>query len=724
MASRRWSRLACAPVAAATLIAGVAHPAFAQGQGKNAAPKVVLISLDGARPDIVNTYLNAGILPADKGIASLKARGTYAVQNVTANPSLTAVAHIAIATGSTAVNNDIPANTFKALVQPANQSLSGFAAPIGGYHIDPLDEADVPTAEPLWVALRAAGKKVVAATWPGADGATIALNGVTVQGPADRTVDYTIPFGTYGGLSARGFQYTAADFTDASASLVSELATAGRVSYSPIKTKLLETVYCAATSSASCGTAPSDIRYDLTAAALDTTNDGVINYDTLVFFDATKAIPVGPFKVPSTGPAYVKAGERSRAFFFEGSGNVVGTSFYVSSLAPDLSTVRFARYGAYYIPRNTPVVADVDDINNCLGFWRAQADYRIPERLSSGFSAFPDKELEAIYLDQVGTFTNYQTQIAKHAIAKNRDADLVMIYFEQPDGSSHQFWLTDPRQASDPLDPSTIGAGQDKAKTIRYQRYIENAYRRANAGVEAVLNAVGRQADGTPRSNVFVVSDHGFAPFHTAVSLANLLRVNGIDLSKIAIKTSGPAANIYVNLTGRELNGTVAPADYEALVTSIAGVLTNAQDQNPNYTLGASGVPVFAKVTTRPTACGQPGFCTNAEVGQDYGDVFAVMSLGYNFDGTQNPGVPRQGDPAYSSTDSVFSVPNFYGAHGYDPNLPLMSASFFAAGPAIKKTAAPITKISNVDVAPTIMKILGVAPSTTVDGTAISSILK
>jgi hypothetical protein len=42
----------------------------------------------------------------------------------------------------------------------------------------------------------------------------------------------------------------------------------------------------------------------------------------------------------------------------------------VSALAPDLSTVHLARYSANFIPRNTPVLADVDDINNNVGFWR------------------------------------------------------------------------------------------------------------------------------------------------------------------------------------------------------------------------------------------------------------------------------------------------------------------------------------------------------------------
>jgi len=99
-------------------------------------PKVVLISLDGAKPDFIDRYLELGVLPRDGGLARVS-RGVIARQNVTANPSLTAVSHIAIATGSTAVHNDIPSNTFQAVAAPITSSVSGFAAAIGGYQITP-----------------------------------------------------------------------------------------------------------------------------------------------------------------------------------------------------------------------------------------------------------------------------------------------------------------------------------------------------------------------------------------------------------------------------------------------------------------------------------------------------------------------------------------------------------------------------------------------------------
>ena len=170
-----------------------------------ASPRVVVISLDGAKPDLVEEYLARGILDRDRGIGRLRRHGFRALQNVTATPSVTAVSHIAIATGSTAVHNDIAANSIQPVAAPIGTSVSGFAAPIGGYQISPLGPAPAPTAEPVWVALRNAGLKVVTATWPGSEGADIRITGTVVQ-PAvpTRTNDYTVPFGAFGGLGAQG----------------------------------------------------------------------------------------------------------------------------------------------------------------------------------------------------------------------------------------------------------------------------------------------------------------------------------------------------------------------------------------------------------------------------------------------------------------------------------------------------------------------------------------
>ena len=71
----------------------------------------------------------------------------------------------------------------------------------------------------------------------------------------------------------------------------------------------------------------------------------------------------------------------------------------------------------------------------------------------------------------------------------------------------------------------------------------------------------------------------------------------------------------------------------------------------------------------------------------------------------------------------MYSVPNFYGAHGHNSDLKSMSAIFYAAGPSLKQ-GRKVDVLHNIDVVPTVMEILDVAPAPTVDGEVISKILR
>jgi phosphodiesterase/alkaline phosphatase D-like protein/predicted AlkP superfamily pyrophosphatase or phosphodiesterase len=693
----------------------------------NMAPKVVLISLDGATDAIVDKYLASGVLSANTGLGLLKSKGVAAIDNETITPSITAPSHIAIATGSTAVNNDINANSFSLVSNPFTTNTSGFAAPIGGYTyqtgIDP-SESTSPTAIPLWQTLQAAGKSVVAATFPGADGVNIkSSTGIILDKAADRTVSYTVPFGAFGGVGGTGFSLTAANFSVSNTQAVAGLTALGRTSYSAVKVANLETIVGTALTGGSTKT-----NYVMQVAAIDTTNDGVANYDTLVVFDANVGIQAAA-TLPATGSAFIKvADQKSSKFFFDGSNNKVGTAFFAGNVASDLSSVNIARYSGAYIPRpaeSPGVVANVDDIVNNIGNWAPQADFRFPERINPGLANFTDAELEALYEDQVKTFVDYQTSVLLRSIKQNPNADLVLGYIEQPDGSEHQFLLTDPRQATDFTNPNSIGSGQDAAKVARYAKYVEVAYQAANSAVQKVIDAVGVDASGKPNSDIIVTSDHGFSPFHTAVSMNNLLKNAGFDNNKVRAVVSGPAVNIYINLEGREaaVAGVtqVKVAEYLTLQKQVIDLLKGYVDTNPNYTNGATSVGVFDKIYNRDaTGATTANDIINARgtfIGQDTGDVFALLKTGYNFDGTQTTPVIRKGDPV-APTTAVLSVPNFYGAHGYDPTLPEMKAIFYAAGPDIVQQT--LGSVRNIDIAPTIEKILDVTPAATVNGKAIN----
>jgi len=697
------------------------------------APKVVVISLDGATPRLVDKYLQG----SNRGLDVLRARGFSATRNVTITPSLTAASHIAIATGSTAARNNINANSFHLVATPflinpdsgavTVPAVSGFGAPIGGYSL--LDvgatESASPTALPIWSVLRAATppRKVVTATWPGGDGVDVTVPGIPtalVQSASKRTVDYTVPFGAFAGVGGKGYSFGTGGIAltvltsaanDAGVDVSQQLAPFGVTARGDIYTAPLEVLTIGGRT------------YDMRLLAIDTTNDGAVNLDTVIVYDANVGVLPGPFALPRTGASVLRKGQASRPFFFDGSANNAGLHFYVSRLDADPSAPGFElhlnRTSAYTIPSTAAVAADVTDILTNVGFWAPQPDFRITQRQNPGNERFTDAELEEIYNDLIPTFVNYQTKVALRGMARIPDADLVMMYIEQPDGSAHQYLIADDRQATDPRNPSSIGAGQDAAKRTRYDGYVRLAYETANNGVQQVIDAIGVDGQGRPNGNIIVVSDHGFDPFHTTVDITRALPRATFPANAIKSQVSGPAVNIYINLQGRQPNGLVPAGEFAMWQDRIEAALRALVDTNSNYVPGPT--PVFDKIYRRPTpGDAGAGLGTDEFVGQDTGDVFAILKVGYNFDGLQFPAVARLGDPTVdggSAPTSALSIPSFYGAHGYDPTIPNMSAIMYAAGPDIRQ--GTIAEVHNIDIAPTILSLLNVPAPPTMQGSIV-----
>ena len=135
MNTRRFVRAFSLVVLMSGMLLGLMSQPLEAGAKSGGAPQVVVISLDGARADIVEAFLRSGVLDKNVGLGRLDSRGVVARQNITLTPSLTAVSHIGTATGSSSAQNDIPSNTFYPVAATIGTSISGFAAPIGWWLI-------------------------------------------------------------------------------------------------------------------------------------------------------------------------------------------------------------------------------------------------------------------------------------------------------------------------------------------------------------------------------------------------------------------------------------------------------------------------------------------------------------------------------------------------------------------------------------------------------------
>ena len=122
----------------------------------HSSPRTILISFDGAQPQVIEQLLRNKKLASDGGFATLIREGTQADGMTSVLPTVTATNHITIATGAYPEKTNIPANTFHDTETPLTATSSGFSAPID--------------AETLWEAAKRQGKKVITIAFAGADG--------------------------------------------------------------------------------------------------------------------------------------------------------------------------------------------------------------------------------------------------------------------------------------------------------------------------------------------------------------------------------------------------------------------------------------------------------------------------------------------------------------------------------------------------------------------------
>jgi predicted AlkP superfamily phosphohydrolase/phosphomutase len=281
---------------------------------------------------------------------------------------------------------------------------------------------------------------------------------------------------------------------------------------------------------------------------------------------------------------------------------------------------------------------------------------------------------------------------------KTDDWDLFVAAIETTDRVSHMMWrLIDPKH---PM--------YDAALAARHGGSIERVYRRAD-------DLVGRiQAKLPPDALFIVMSDHGFHSFRRGVNLNTWLVQNGyqvfqgqesrqlkladlfgrgkfwegVDWSKTRAYAVG-LGQIYFNLRGREGQGIVsAGAEYKALQDEIAGKLVQLKDPD-------TGEPVMRAVYRRD------------DIYQgDYLQYAPDLQVGFN-DGYR---VGWQ-DTMGGITRSVVENNNRKWSGDHCATATEISGGVFFSN---RKIANPSPSI--MDLAPTILKTLGVPLPADLDG--------
>jgi predicted AlkP superfamily phosphohydrolase/phosphomutase len=306
---------------------------------------------------------------------------------------------------------------------------------------------------------------------------------------------------------------------------------------------------------------------------------------------------------------------------------------------------------------------------------------------------------ERIFLEDLHETFNRQREVVFDAL-RQTDPELFLTVFQSTDKIQHMFWrLIDPKH---PM--------YNRRLADQYGGEIEKVYMRADSLAGDFLGRARR--DG---GIVIVLSDHGFASFRKAVNINTWLVRNGyMTLTKMDpvrdrnledlfgrgtfwpnvdwSKTRAYAlalGQIYINLKGREKQGAVAPgAEYEAVRNEIVAKFSALKDPDTSE-------PVVRRMFKREDIFKGPYFSEAPDLVVGFHEGYRVSwqtSLG---------GIPPE---IIEPNERRWSADHC----SVDPEL--VPGVFFCN----RAIASPTARIE--DIAPTVLKRLGIAPPADMDG--------
>jgi len=254
--------------------------------------------------------------------------------------------------------------------------------------------------------------------------------------------------------------------------------------------------------------------------------------------------------------------------------------FYAKELAPGFevyaSPVNISP-ASPAVPLTSPD-AFIDDLFANLGFFYTKGMPEETEALKDG--VFDDDD----YLAQVALVQQDTRRMVALALDRFAPGNTTFVYLSDIDLQCHMLWRHgDPKQPDAPPHPA-----RDPAVAPRHAHDIERFYR----DVDSELGAIRKRLP--PETLLLVMSDHGFQPYTRKLHLNAWLRDNGYLALRDGKHTGQIAAGdvdwshtrayglgfngLYLNVAGREGQGTVAPRDAAALADELRDALLALRD--------------------------------------------------------------------------------------------------------------------------------------------------
>ena len=673
-----------------TPVGALAAPAdLAPAQGVKS-EQVIFFASDGLRQDFLEA-IPSGMIP---NFSKLLRSGSKASDGglLTQAPPNTGAGWYSLATGAWPGVHGSTNNTFHINGAPFGNRTAAF-------------DLGVLQAETLAQAAERGGKRVAQIEWAG--GRVGLINGPTVDyrsflSGRGVATNYIGPSDSASFVTAFGLQF------DHPAGFAGQAPFAGAQpvdatgwtnvpqSYSPAKEMRLRVL--------DFGTD----KYGLNAYIYDSTNDSQVNYDRVLFSftkDGQNAV------------ANLKRGEwadvKVKVIGGALEGLTAGFLIKVEELTGDLSRVRLfhtsvTRANASWVGWSEP------------GFTGDFAEYvaqKFPTSTAADFAVLEAGIVSEETYVQQGLYWETGHHPLITYIIKTYKPDLVMMGYPVTDEFQHQFLGLvvptlpngDPNPAYDDVEVNGTPDGRYDERSA----FLARAYQGADSTLGVAKSLMRKDV------NIFVSSDHGFAPQFLAIDASKVLvdlgllstpqtsncrPATGETIGKAKACWAGGTVQIYLNLAGRDPAGTlqqVAAADEAATIQLIRDAFQTLADPND---WGGDGQPegwtmidrTFTKAEARYIPNG-PGSTTDMAHPTRTGDLVVFAYPPYQFDAA-TPG-------------TLVALSAFFGQHGYVPDIQNfeafvnMRATFLAEGNAIR-TRYVAENIRTIDLAPTIAYLM------------------
>jgi 2',3'-cyclic-nucleotide 2'-phosphodiesterase (5'-nucleotidase family) len=692
-------------LAIVALLTGLAAaPGVIAAQPAKSTPKAVFFASDGMRQDAVASYVKQGLMPT---MGSFLSKGIKASGNglLTQAPPNTGAGWYTLATGAWPGVHGSTNNTF---YKSGSTGTNVFATT----RTAAFDPGTL-QAETIAQSAERGGLKVAQVEWAGGRNATI--NGPTIDfqtffSGRGVVTNYVSPADIAANIVAFGVQY------DQSSPVPADGWTNVPTSNSPAMEMHLRVL--------DFGTD----KYGLNAYLYDSTNNGVTDYDHVLFAPAKDgSAKVGDLTEGQWADVKVKITGSGAAL----EGKTAGMLVKVERLARDLSQVRLFHTS---VSRAQATWASWPGAPNFTGDFEEYLAKKFPTSTAADFAVLESGIVsEDTYVEQGLYWATGHLPMLEYVV-KTYKPDLLMAGFPTTDEFQHQFLglvtKTLPGGAPNPAYDDVEVNGTPDGRVAQRSAYIQRAYQGADATLTLARSLMG----GDPTT--FVSSDHGFAPQFLAIDASKVLvdlgllvkpqtsncrLASGETIGKAKACWAGGTVQIYLNLAGRDPAGSgiqqVPATQAAATVAQIKAAFLGLSDPNDWTGDGkAEGWKVIDRAYTRAEARYIPnGPNSTADMSHPTrtGDLVAFSYPPYQFD-AETPG-------------TLIAKSQFFGQHGYVPdvqdipNAINMRATFLAGGAGISKGTVDARSI---DLAPTLAFILGIPAPQFSQGKVLLDVVK